>query len=184
MKFFKIFIFSFILIGCSQTEQLIYKTDYPLTEKKAKFNTTNLKVNVPKGWYVAKENFYSTIDVWLLEDNLSAQIAFLPINVNNFNKKVTLKDVYDWIYKAKKTEVGNKFKEMIPTEHFYINGTEFYALQYLDNNQLPIRTVVFNVNDIFLECTASFNENIKSEKVNSVNLFNVQNSVLNSLTVL
>lgn len=184
MKFLKILTLSFILIGCSQTEQLIYKTDYPLTEKQVKFKLANIKVKVPKGWYVAKENLYNTIDVWLIEENLNAQISFVPINLNNFNGKVTLKDVYDWLYKAKKAEMGNKFKEVIPPEHFYINGTEFYAIQYFDNNNLPVRTVVFNVNEFFLECTASVNESVSNQKVNFNNLFSVQNSVLNSLSIL
>ena len=175
-----IFFIVMFLIGCSQTEQLLYDKNYPLTNKIIKSDLSHFKVNIPQGWYSSNENLDNIVDIWLIEEKLSAQIAFSPLTVVNSESGVLLKDVLNFNIRQKKAEIGSRYKEVIPVEHFYINAIEFYSYQYYDLRNLPVRTVIFRINNDYFECIASFSEKINAEKANPSILFKVQNSVLNS----
>jgi hypothetical protein len=183
MKKYFVFFILILIIGCSTTEQLLYETNYPLTNKIVKSGTLNFSVNIPQGWFTSKENIDNIIDIWLLEDKLSAQIAFSALNTSNFDKSISLKDVLNFSQRQKKAELGNKYKEVIPNEHFYINAIEYFSYQYFDDNNLPVRVVIFSVNNNFIECVASFSGNIYPEKAKPSTLFKVQNSVLSSMSI-
>lgn len=181
----KIFIFLVlvIFISCSQTKQLLYEKNYPLTNKSVESKKTSYKVKIPQGWYSPTENSYELVDIWLVDERLTAQIVVLPLNINNFDKSISLKDIINLNIRQKKAELGDKYKEVIPAEHFFINSIEFYSFQYYDFRNLPVRTVYFKLNDIYFECVASFSEKIIPEKANPSTLFKVQNSVLNSISL-
>ncbi len=183
MKYLLVFFCLILLVSCSQTEQLLYDKTYPLTSIEAVSKSANFKVKIPQGWYSPNENIDKIIDIWLVEEKLSAQIAFLPINLNNFEKGISLKDILNFNLRQKKAELGDNYKEVIPVEHFYINTIEFISYQYYDKRNLPIRGVYFYIDNRCYECIAAFSEKINPEKANPSILFKVQNSVLNSISL-
>ncbi len=183
-KYKKLILLLFLgIISCSKTEQLLYDTSYQLTNESAYSRSTQLSVKIPQGWFTAEDNDTNLIDLWLVGDNFSSQIAFKIISIHNFEDSPDLSSILKFSKKLKMVELGNHYKEVIPDETFFINAIEFKSYQYYETNELPARVVVFKFNNKYYECTASFARRAVKEKASPTVLFKIQNSVLKSLSI-
>lgn len=178
-----VFLILLIIAGCSKTEQLLYDSTSPLTSEKAYSRSTSLSVNIPQGWFTAEDNDSFLIDLWLIEDNYISQIAFKTINLTEFSSIPDLKTLLRFSKTQKKVELNGKYKEVIPDENFFINTIEFVSYQYYGENGLPVRCVLFTLNNKVFECIAQFSTKANKDKANSAGLFKVQNSVLGSISL-
>ncbi|MFH0735328.1 MAG: hypothetical protein V1773_12865 [bacterium] len=176
-------LFLIFIISCSQTEQLLYDTSFPLTNESAYSRSTQLSVKIPQGWFTTEDNDSKLIDLWLVEDNFSSQIAFKIISFHNFEESADLNSIVKYSKSLKKIELGKNYSEVIPDETFFINAIEFKCYQFYESNQLPSRFVIFKFNNKYYECIASFSPQAVKEKASPTVLFKIQNSVLKSLSI-
>jgi len=180
MKKLSAFIFSLLLFySCSSAIKSIYDSNYPLTSQKAYSKNTNISVNIPDGWFTAEDNDCNCIDLWLIKDDFSQSLNFSIINVDEQTKNDIRKNgiqklaEYDKIFI--KAKIGNSFKDFFNEENFVIGSKQFYAVQYLYDNNI-VRIILFEHNNRFYELTAISKDPNKYEE-----LWVIQNTVLTSI---
>lgn len=167
---------SIIFNACSSTSSL-YNSDYTLTKKQAKSSTTDLLVNIPEGWFFSEANKEKFIDLWLIRDDYSASIIFLPIyfDVQNIpDDNYALKRIYDLV-KVKSESEGNTNLTSNQTIEFF--GNSLLSFEFININHERCRTVIFQRKGQYFHCTAA----IINSQISPGELFTIQNSVLKSV---
>ncbi len=176
---FLLFSSTFLISACSSGLSSIYNFDYPLTKTTAKSTSGNLNAQIPVGWFVAEDNENNTTDLWLIKDDYSATIKFVFISLNEEMTKSSGKDVISRIVELNKvlikSKYGKSFKGFTNEEQFG-DSPAFSAYQYLDDKNIPVRVVVFNIGSNYFESTA-FGIN----STNPAEIFKAQNSILASI---
>lgn len=169
------------LFSCSGPASL-YHFDFPLSSELALSKTTDLSVNVPRGWFTAEDNKDDKIDLWLVEENYAATISFIRLNPDEETKrsfgKYELQKVEDFSRLNNKIAHRDKYIDLIKNESFELNGREFRAYQFSGSKYL-YRTVVFRYKNYFYECTAAVKPGQNENE--TLKVFSVQNSVLQSI---
>lgn len=178
-KFFKYLSIGLIVIisACSGRINSLYFSDYPLTSGKVSSQSGAISVLLPKGWFIAEDNEFRINEIWLIKEDYSASISFIPINVDSStaNQLVIggLPELKRLNFAFRKAKVGNAPLSFLNEEFFQVNHTKFLAYEYTGQGNSKIRVVLFKFKDKFYECTAS-----SSNSQNSEELFNVQNTIL------
>ena len=171
-----IVILSMIFNGCSSTTSL-YNSDYTLTNNQTESTTTDLRINIPEGWFTSKANEEKFIDLWLIKDDYSASIMFLPIHFdvqNLSDDNSTLKTIYDLV-KVKAQSEGNTNFTQKQTDVFF--GNSILAFEFINTNHERCRTTIFQYKDQYFQCTAV----MPYSQITPEDLFTIQNSVLKSV---
>ncbi|MDQ7817842.1 MAG: hypothetical protein RDU14_12525 [Melioribacteraceae bacterium] len=180
MKRLLFIVFVLLLHSCSAVVKSIYDFDYPLKSETAYSNNSNISVKIPEGWFTAVDNECNCIDLWLIKDDYTQSLNFTLINLDevtrNEVKTSGIKRVADYCKIFVRVKLGNSFKGFSGEESFELNGNLFFAYQYLDKDDKPVRVVVFEHQKRFYELTA-----ISKESGNFEQLFSIQNSVLTSM---
>lgn len=159
-----------------------YNFDTPLSNELAFSQTTELKVNIPKGWFTAEDNKDSKIDLWLIEENYSASISFIRIHIDEEMKKSrtenSLNRVKEFSLLNNKLAHRNNFIDLLKTENFELNGREFNAYQFAGSNY-RYRVVVFGYKGNYYECVSAIKPGLTEADL--INIYSIQNSVLASI---
>ena len=184
---FLIGIISILLNSCSSSREPLYGLDYPLTAEYVKSFSTDLKVQIPQGWFYVEENKNHSIDLWLLRDDMGAAIVFTPIHMdestlNEIRESETngLSFALNFSKTLRKAMNGSGFKQLQDDEYFEINNTPYAAYRYTGKSGIPSRVILFRYAGYFYEAAASIN-NSSSASTEFEQLFRVQNAVLSSL---
>lgn len=178
-KLFKNLSFGLIIIiaACSGRINSLYFSDYPLTTGKVSSQSGKFSVLLPKGWFIAEDNDLRINEIWLIKEDYSASISFIPINVDSSTADQLvlggLQELKRLNIAFRKAKVGNASFSILNEEFFQVNDTEFFAYEYTTEDHAKIRVVLFKFNGKFYECSAS-----SSNSQNSEELFNVQNTIL------
>jgi hypothetical protein len=177
---FALLLFSFIVVSCSSSLSSMYDSNFPLTNEIAKSKTTPLNVKIPSGWFTADDNECNCIDLWLIRDDYSATLNFVPLNFDDATKKeVTgdeLKAAVEFSKTFKKVKYGKSLITFSSEETFQINNKSFIAFEYKDDQKRNIRVVVFKYGENFYELSA-----VPAKNPNLSELYKTQNSVLLSI---
>lgn len=170
----------FFINACSSVKSSLYNFDYKLTDKSISSQETNLNIQIPTGWFVAEDNTNNAKDIWLVKDDYSATIKFFVLNNTADNEKESnefvSKNLLEINKALVKSQLTNKFSGFKNEENFDYGGRKFYSYEYNDENNKPVRTVVFQYLAVFYE--------VKAYALNSPNpqeIFSVQNSILASI---
>lgn len=183
---FLIYLFS----GCAITKKVsenesIYPSDYPLTEDIAYSSSTDLTVNIPEGWTSAEAQECKCIDLWLIRNDFSASLNLITYEVNDTIRKKTIEGKLDTLLRysqqLKISKLNKKYKQVEDDEYFKLNGRPFAAYEYIGDEDLPIRVVVFQYQGRIFEFSAMPAKNVGRGKVDAEELFKVQQSVLSSI---
>lgn len=171
---------SVIVISCSAAVTSIYKFDYPMTPERAESLSGNFSAAVPQGWFTAVDNECNCRDLWIVRDDYSASISFSVIYMDSLTRAQIsgneLEGIADISRDFKRIKFGKNFKEYGDPENFEIDSLKCSAYKYLDENNLPVRVVVFGIKEIYFECSAN-----STREISAAELFTVQNSVIASL---
>jgi hypothetical protein len=158
----------------------MYDSGYTLTKEFAKAKSLQLTVKIPQGWFTAEDNENKFIDLWLIKDDYSATLNFIPLNIDSLTMKEIqndeIKSAVEFSKVFKKAKYGKSFGGFINQENFEINKKKFSAYEYLDDSKRNIRVVVFKSGGRFYELTA-----IPVKNQNPQELYKIQNSVLSSI---
>ncbi len=185
MKTLKLITASSILIflfACSGSSSL-YESDYPLTADISRAENESLTVNIPKGWFSAEDNKENKLDLWLIKDDYSATISFIPINLDSQTEgrygTISLNTIVEYSKLSQKLAHMNSFIDLMKNESFEMNYMQFRAYQFAGTNANSYRVVVFQLGDKYFECTAAVKPPQSPEKLKEI--FSVQNAVLKSI---
>ena len=158
----------------------IYYFNYPLTSETAKAKSSALSVKIPKGWSVIEDNECKCTDLWLVKDDYSATLNFVVFNLDSLTTDNIRSDEINSLVQLSKAFIkakyGNEFKGFTNEEKFEINKNKFAAYQYLDERMRNIRVIILKSGKKYYELSA-----IPVKTKNLTDLFNTQNSVLNSI---
>lgn len=170
-----------IINACSGVSNSMYPPDYTLTTQSAAAKSGSLSVKIPAGWFAADDNENIVNDLWLIKNNYSASLNFVPVNVdtiiNYANQTMQLESVMEMSVLFKKAKLGGMFKGIVNKELFSIGHNEFIAYEFVDETQRQIRVVLFKLGPRFYEVSAI----PQKSSVDLGELYRVQNSVLNSI---
>jgi hypothetical protein len=180
----------FIISGCATTKKVsenvsVYPSDYPLTDDIAYSSSTDLTVKIPQGWGTAEDQECKCIDLWLIRNDFSATLNLVTYEVNDTIRRKTLEGKLDTLLsyskQLKKTKLKKEFKQAGDDEYFNVNGRPFAAYEYIGDEGLPIRVVVFQYQGRIFEFSAMPAKNVGGGNVDLEELFKVQQSVLSSI---
>lgn len=183
---FLIYLFS----GCATSKKVsenvsVYPSDYPLTEDIAYSSSTDLTVKIPEGWTTAEDQECKCIDIWLIRNDFSATLNLVTYEVNDTIRKKTIEGKLDTLLsyskQLKKSKLKEKYKPVEWDEYFKVNGKPFAAYEYIGDEDLPIRIVVFQYQGRIFELSAMPAKNVGGGKVDPEELFKVQQTVLSSI---
>lgn len=169
-----------ILSACAGGVNSLYFSDYPLTTGKVSSQSGSFSVLLPKGWFIAEDNELRINEIWLIKEDYSASISFIPINVDSSTASQLaaggLQELKRLNIAFRKAKIGNKPVSIFNEELFQINSNDFLAYEYPDENNAKIRVVLFKFEGKFYECSA-----IPASAQNLEELFNIQNTLLTSI---
>lgn len=174
----RILIFIIVISSCSYKEVLKYPPDQFLTNEVALSKFVNISVNLPHEWFIAEDNLNSEIILWLVNNDYSTSINFRQIHLDStYHKENRLRMVTRSNKLFLKTMNKGNTNAFMNEEEFEINGKEFMAYEYYNDEGNRIRTVIFQNKENFFESNAvTINPDQDYEK-----LYRLQNSVLSSL---
>ena len=181
-----IILFSALLFSsCAPSLNSLYKGDYPLTSHRVFSRVSDLSFKIPEGWYAAEDNEKNIFDIWLVNNEYSATMGLIPINIDEQTHKNIVEnglgELLSLSKKFKSLEGADKFEENLSQEFFDYGDLEFASYQYIDKGKNKNRAVVFIYKNQPFEFTASCENFAKCDTAFMMNLFNTQNSVLTSL---
>jgi len=172
---------STLLFSCAGPASF-YKFDSKLTSDIVVSKTTDLKVNVPHGWFTAEDNENEQIDLWLIKDDYSATISFIRINPDEETLKGLRNNEIQKVeeYSRLNNQIAHreKFIDLLKNESFELDDREFELYQFAGSKYL-YRTAVFKYKNVFYECTVSIKPGLSPEEI--IKVFSTQNSVLQSI---
>jgi hypothetical protein len=190
LVFFSLLFISLIIASCSTskritTKESAYTTDYPMTDDIAYSLSSDLTVRIPQGWTSAEDNDCKCIDLWLIRNDFSAQLNFITYEVDDEIRKQTINGNLDTLIyfskQLKKSKLKSNFQEVGNEEYFELNDKPFAAYEYMGDEGLPIRIVVFQYKGRIFELSAVTAQKIGKGKVGTKELFDTQQSVLASI---
>ncbi|MFA7227773.1 MAG: hypothetical protein WC061_01960 [Melioribacteraceae bacterium] len=177
-------IFSYIalaslILSCAAGSSALYDSDYPLTKEIARAKSSPLKINIPQGWVAAEDNENNLIDLWLIREDYSATLNFIPVNLDSAAAKEIGEDEINGLLKLSKSfrKISSKSAlKFMNQEIFELNGKKIGAYEYLNNSGTVIRVAVFKTGKKYYELSA-----VPKKPGDQKELYSVQNSVLSSI---
>ncbi|MCX6150671.1 MAG: hypothetical protein NTX22_09125 [Ignavibacteriales bacterium] len=187
--FYLLISISCFLISCAPTKTIettsAYSTDFPLTTDIAYSSSSDLTVRIPKGWFTAEDKECKCTDLWLIRDDFSATINLITYEVDDTIRKHVIDGKMDTLVsyskQLKKSKLKIGLKLVKEDEFFQLNEKPFAAYEYLGDEGIPIRVVLFQYQGRIFELSAMPAQKIGRGKVDSQELFRVQQSVLASI---
>jgi hypothetical protein len=179
MKRLTIYFLLILIISSCASKTAKYNSEYALTKRKIVSDKTSLQVNLPVGWFATEPDAETLIDLWLIKDDYSASIIFLPINFDDEtfpDDQFTIENVFDLV-KLKSEAEGNMI--VSPKDSLVIDKTTILAFEFTNIRQEQFRTIVFKSGGNYFQCTAG----VLNKAASVPEIFSVQNSVLKSAVI-
>ena len=145
-----------------------------------------LRVLTPRGWRKAVDRQQApAIVLWLLRDDYSASLSFLPIRMDPGLYLTLKRDGIEAVAKVslslKQRTADDSVRIVQPVEQFRVGGRVCAAYEYRLGSTAPlIRVVVFDSGSRFMEC-ALYPASPEITPAENRRLFEVQQSVLASM---
>ena len=178
--FYFLFLSSLLFVRCSSSVTTTNDSNYPLTNEIAKSQTSQLSVKIPQGWFTATDNECNCIDLWLIKNDYSETLNFVPLNIDSKTFSNSGNDKLLSALQASKdfkiAKYGKSLKGFTDEEQFELNKKQFAAYQYIDDAGRNVRVVVFEHGSKFYEVSA-----VPLKTNNLPELYKIQNSVLSSI---
>ncbi|GBD89785.1 hypothetical protein BMS3Abin04_00497 [bacterium BMS3Abin04] len=173
-----VFLSGLLIVSCSTQR---YSVKNPSSSDKHNYalsESGKLRVEIPAGWFKAIDNDKKLIDLWLVKDDYSASIKFIPIVIHNSSSS-NLESAVFYSKIFLKTSVGNNFRKFISETNDIFNSkaVSFYKVLLKDGRLL--RCAVFEEKGNYYENIINY---LKPASVSEIDeLFNVQTDLLKSL---
>ena len=180
---FSVFFLSLLLFACSSVKNSIYKNDFQLTSQKAFSRDSSYSIHVPQGWFASFDNDCNCSDIFLVRQDLNAALSILQINYKTNSEFNLVKNkLINYSKIMKEAELKNKLIEIGKPEFFNIENIQCAAYQYYNNASLPIRTILYKFDNRYFELNAYVTESGLKNNLIPADLYNAQNTILETLT--
>ena len=180
---FSVFFLSLLLFACSSVKNSIYKNDFRLTSQKAFSRDSSYSILVPQGWFASFDNDCNCSDIFLVRQDLNAALSILQINYKTNSEFNLVKNkLINYSKIMKEAELKNKLIEIGKPEFFNIGNIQCAAYQYYNNASLPIRTILYKFDNRYFELNAYVTESGLKNNLIPADLYNAQNTILETLT--
>lgn len=182
-KYIIFIVFSLSLFtSCSSLNNSIYKNDFPLTSIKTNSIDSSFSVLIPKGWFSSLDNDCQCSEIFLVRNDLKASLSFVPVNYETKSEFDLIRNnLVNYSKIMKEAELKDKLIEIGKPEFFNAGNIQCAAYKYYNNISLPVRTVLFKFNNHYLELNAYITEKGLNGRLIPVDLYNVQNTIIESL---
>ncbi len=172
----------FTLFSCAGSNISQFGSNYPLTTKIAESVKKDLSVKIPEGWFQSSDNVNNNYELLLIKEDFRCSISLHSLNfASNFpeseDKNQLLKNAVNYSKKFNKVRYGDKFNVDNEESLFkYENKIcSSYIFSFRENSTTRVVVCVFKGN--VYEFTAV---NFDINTVSNLELFNAQNSLINS----
>jgi len=173
-----VFLFGILIFSCS-TQRYSVKNSHSLNKHNyALSESGKLKVEIPAGWFKALDNDKKLIDLWLVKDDYSASIKFIPIVIHNSSSS-NIESAVSYSKTYIKTSLGKDFKKFITEteKELHLKKISFYKIML--NDERIFRCAVFEEGNSYYECELNYVNPLTNEEINE--LFKIQNEVIINL---
>lgn len=182
MKLFKL-LFTLLIIsiisGCSSSQESTSNDKLPEpTLIPTQTSSSHLEIKIPIGWREIKDNKDQFFDIWLVNNENKAVIAFIPIYLTDNLIKKTEDEKLELIEKI----VINKKKSSV--DNFEIvdqKKTDFYA----NSKSLKLRvensfqnSIIYGNGKNYYECLAYFSDEHSPDESEISTLINIQENIV------
>lgn len=180
--FIILIILSFVFSSCSSISQ--YDASYRMTDKLSETSSSELKFNIPVGFFVPRDTNLNEFEFWLINENLNASLSLVKINIDS----KAIRDIYPnrlpTLLKYSKTmrraQFGKSYHSIGKDEIFTVGNLRCASAKIIGENKNPIRIIIFEYRKRYYELTAStYNAKISDLEID--NLYSAQNSILASI---
>ncbi len=142
---------------------------------------TKLEVNIPKGWSSPEADDEKFIDVWLVKNDYSSSIQFIPIQIEDV-KMESAKESYLEMIAADMKELaklrhGVELK-FTPNKKLQLNNKQFLVFNAISSEKLIERIAVFTYGNLFYQSVLSIHN---QQGLHSFDPEILHNSVLSSI---
>jgi hypothetical protein len=171
-----------LFIGCSSSTETTKTDETDLnTDSPPKLITSdNIKIIIPPDWKEIEDNNEQIFEIWLINKNENAVIAFIPINLSHKPESSEVQsdfNIIEQILITKKQNSGYDFElieeKVISSE--YQNKSFLYLLD--DRNQ---NSILFGNGSKYYECLAYFHEEYLPTEEEIEELFNTQQEIVSN----
>lgn len=174
------FFFALLFVSCSSSVPTTNDLNSLLSNETAKSQSSQLSVRIPNGWFTAADNQYNSIDLWLIKNDYSETLNFVPLNIDSKALSKLGSDKLTLAVQASKdfkmAKYGRALKSFSDEKPFELNQKQFAAYKYTDDEGRDVRVVVFEYGSKFYEVSA-----IPMKTSDISKLYRIQDSVLNSI---
>jgi len=177
-KTFLLFLFSILIVSCSTQRYSVKNSPSSNERSYALSESGKLKTEIPNGWFRALDNDKKLIDLWLVKNDYSASIKFIPIVIHG-SLSLSLESAVSYSKIYLKTSLGKIFKKFISgtDSEFNSKAISFYKVLLKDGRLF--RYAVFEKENNYYECILNYVKPVNSESIDE--LFKIQDDVIRSL---
>lgn len=174
-----IFLLAF-LVSCAPSQKSIYNSNFPLTKERVKSVSKEFSLLLPDEWFATEDNENNSFELWLNNKDYSASITFISLiaDENSLESENELNQMLKYSEIVKKAELGKNYKQLEYEEYFELNGIPCTAIVFLSKENKIGRIVVFELRGHFYESAATV---LNKDQISKKELFEIQNSILNSI---
>lgn len=179
-KFCSLFLIIAVL-GCSA--KIENAESNILTGKLAGSKISELKVNIPVGWFQVDNDEYAHLDIWLMKNDYSASITFVPVIPDDETKAAFIGDEIKQVLRysriLNKTSLGEDFK-LLGTEKYYSLGDRNIGeYKFLNKNNL-VQVYIIKYHAKYFEISASEIKSI-SKEIKNPSLAEITKTMIGSM---
>jgi len=168
------------LLGCSASTETSKTKQVNISPSK-NLLSNNLQITIPPGWRVIKDNSDQLFEVWLINDQNSAAISFIPLYLSNIELD-TMKDKLNIIAEISlnKRQAASAEFELINKDSLEVNNLRIVELKYLLEKNIQ-NLLIFTDGSQYYECLAYFNNDYKPNDFEIENLLGTQQEIVTEL---
>lgn len=176
-------VFFIIVISCSSTTETTKADESDInSDSSPKLITSdNINIQIPPDWKEIEDNNEPFFEIWLINKNENAVIAFIPINLShdlNTSDERSEFDIIEQIILTKKQNSGLDF-ELIE-EKLIEAQYENKSIRYLLDDKYQ-NSILFGNGTKYYECLAYFHQEYLPTEEEIEELFITQQEIVNNV---
>ncbi len=175
-----------VLAGCAPTLK-IEQSNFSLVSLSNEMGlspASTFLVYIPNNWFQTRDENYPADEIWLVNENYSSVITIKRINLlkplSEKNKIETIQSLARNEVFLQKRKYEQTFKVIEPPRPFQNGNLIYSAFEYSFGNNQFGRIVILEKENNFFEVNA-YTTNEGSGRINTLELFSIQESVAQSL---
>jgi hypothetical protein len=165
-------------IGCGSSKDLEKTNSTINTQIEKTIESGNLQIKIPLGWREIKDNHNQLFDIWIINDDKTASIVFVPIFISEeiaFNKGFDKFEVVEKIVLSKKKATSDEFE--ILDKQILGGELDMKSIRYMIDGA-EHNSIIFGKKNVFYESQAYFKEDDENHDLSIDDLAELQRIIV------